>query len=119
MKAIDTLTVALPPSPTSSRTSTTILSTVSSDGWIRIFDLASVPASQGSATVPIKSIAEYDTKGTRLTCCALADGEMSVNHSATKRRRDEEDEDESDDEDNGEGSEVGDEEEPGSGENES
>lgn len=80
MKAVQTLSIALPPS--SGRTSTTIVSTVSSDGKIHIYDMASLPSTPSLSPnspqklIEIKPVAEYDSKGTRLTCVALADGEM-------------------------------------------
>lgn len=58
-----------------------LLSTVSSDGWINIYDLAHLvhaSRSEASAGKPLgnvhKPVASYDTKGSRLTCCFLADG---------------------------------------------
>lgn len=55
------------------------MSTISSDGWIRIFDIGylsdQIKSAEKGQTPQLQAIAEYDTKGTRLTCCALADGE--------------------------------------------
>lgn len=72
------------PSPLSPA-QTVLLSTVSSDGWINVYDLSHLvhssrseaaimaggPAGAGNAQKPV---AGYDTKGSRLTCCFLADG---------------------------------------------
>ncbi|GLB41620.1 putative WD domain, G-beta repeat [Lyophyllum shimeji] len=82
VKAVQTLAIALPPLPsapsTSQRTSTTIACTVSSDGKIRVYDLAMVPppTPSGAEKVEILPVAVYDSKGTRLTCVTLADGDM-------------------------------------------
>ncbi|KAH8116375.1 WD40 repeat-like protein [Phellopilus nigrolimitatus] len=89
VKAIDTLAIAIPSS--SPRSWTTILSTVSSDGWVRIFDLGPLAsldkaASKGEIQA-LTAIAEYDTKGSRLTCCALADGEITPAGDVTGKRK--------------------------------
>jgi len=80
VKAVQTLTIALPPLLTSAspgRTSTTIACTVSSDGKIRVYDMAMVPSLDGGVEkVEILPVAVYDSRGTRLTCVTLADGEM-------------------------------------------
>ncbi|THV02558.1 WD40 repeat-like protein [Dendrothele bispora CBS 962.96] len=114
IKAIQTLTIALPPSPTSNRSSTTIMSSVSSDGKIHVYDLfdlsSLVKEKDGSKTVTvveIQPVAVYDTKGTRLTCLALADGEVTsipvVARNGKRKRGQSEDEDSSElDEDEGE-----------------
>lgn len=87
VKAIDILAVATPSGP---HPWTTIMSTVSSDGWIRLFDIGRLSERISAAiegTIPkIESIASYDTKGTRLTCCALADGEAVVSKTLGKRK---------------------------------
>lgn len=92
------MSVALPTTPNSTASHTTIVCTVSSDGFIRIFDLAALPLI-ASDSVPvvttITSIAEYDTKGSRLTCCTLADGEARPCEKASgKRKRDDEEDNE-------------------------
>lgn len=96
VKAIDILSVAIPSSPSNPRTWTRIVSSVSSDGFIRIFDLGALPAPRSSSTesdgqkgeIPaLESIAEYDTKGSRLTCCTLADGEEPTKAGTGKRKR--------------------------------
>ena len=68
---MQTLEIALPES--SGRISTTLVCTVSSDGFINIYDLASVPGSSTPKT-EIKPLVSYDSKGTRLTCVTFADG---------------------------------------------
>ena len=90
VKAVQTLQIALP--STSDRQTTTIASTISSDGKIHIYDLAELP-STGGEKHQLNPVAVYDTKGTRLTCLALADGEASLSFTTTngKRKRSEED----------------------------
>ncbi|KAI0358180.1 WD40 repeat-like protein [Trametes cingulata] len=90
VKAVDSIRIALPEG--SSRPSTTLVCTISSDGKVRLFDLAALPASSEEKT-QLEPIAEYDSRGTRLTCLALADGEMDGKSAVNgKRKRDEEDE---------------------------
>ncbi|KAJ7623718.1 WD40-repeat-containing domain protein, partial [Roridomyces roridus] len=94
VKALETLSIALPPA--SGRPSTTIVCTVSSDGNIRLFDLAALPAQRSSEVLEIKPVVEYDTKGTRLTCVTLADGDAAGGEQLNgKRKRDEEEEEQS------------------------
>lgn len=101
MKAVDTLEIAIPAATIDSRTSTTVVSTISSDGKIRLYDLAVVPTAGQSAEIPdIEPVAEYDTKGSRLTCMSLADGEVVLPPSSNKRKR------EGVDEERGEGLEA-------------
>ncbi|KAG6829143.1 hypothetical protein H0H92_005547 [Tricholoma furcatifolium] len=82
VKAVQTISIALPPSSSSSSSAQTILAcTVSSDGRIHVYDLAMVPAPSSQTANEKKEIApvaEYDTNGTRLTCLALADGDGDV-----------------------------------------
>lgn len=94
VKAIQTLDIALPES--CGRTSTTIVSTVSSDGLIHVYDVASVPGgSQSTEVARIDPIASYDTKGTRLTCVTLADNfSDKIAAAGDGKRKREEDEDE-------------------------
>ncbi|KAJ7230466.1 WD40-repeat-containing domain protein [Mycena pura] len=96
VKAVQTLSIALPAA--SSRTSTTIVCTVSSDGKVHIYDLASLPALPGESILEISPVAEYDTKGTRLTCVTLADGDGEGEGSGAvvqgKRKRANEDDEE-------------------------
>lgn len=77
VKAIDTIRVAL---PSTRRDSTTILSSsVSSDGTVNVYDLSLLPppASIAPSDIPeISPVVTYDSKGSRLTCVTLADGEV-------------------------------------------
>lgn len=93
VKAVETLAIALPHSA-SDRQSTTVVSTISSDGKIRLYDMAALPSSSNGKVV-LQPVAEYDTKGTRLTCLAMADGEVAKNAVNSKRKRDVDDVDES------------------------
>jgi len=96
-----------------------IACTASSDGKIRLFDLASIPEvvrETDEGPVQIDPVAEYDTKGTRLTCIAVADGDnegeggegQGLKAVVGKRKREDEGED-----DVGSESEEGEEEEWG------
>ncbi|KAJ7881167.1 WD40-repeat-containing domain protein [Mycena leptocephala] len=91
VKAVQTLPIALPAA--SGRTSTTIVCTVSSDGKIFVYDLAALPAQaeHGSTVLEISPVAEYDSKGTRLTCVTLADGDGEDVPVNGKRKRADED----------------------------
>ncbi|PFH50307.1 hypothetical protein AMATHDRAFT_145511 [Amanita thiersii Skay4041] len=124
VKAVQTITIQLPPSYTPRR-QTTFACTASSDGKIRVFDLASLPRSPHSSTesnnnapVEIEPVAEYDTKGTRLTCLTVADGDPEGDGEgggvAGKRKRDVEDDDGNGDGD-GDGDEDSEDEEIGGG----
>ncbi|EJD07517.1 WD40 repeat-like protein [Fomitiporia mediterranea MF3/22] len=99
VKAIAILGVATPHTAPE-RPWTTIMCTASSDGWIRIFDLIDLDSLDGTETgkdvKSLNAIAEYDTKGSRLTCCTLADGEIPVS-GVTGKRKHGEDEDSDDD----------------------
>ena len=92
VKAIDTIRIAL---PSTLRDSTTILSSVSSDGTVNVYDLSLLPSSTPTETSDISEISPvvtYDSKGSRLTCITLAEGD--VDHSehtpakGAKRKRD-------------------------------
>lgn len=104
VKAIDTLTVALPPSssPGSEEQkevkTTTLVCTISSDGKILVYDLVDLPSSKQEKVAEIKAKAEYDTKGTRLTCVTFAEGELLDASVGGKRKREEEVSDEDSDE---------------------
>ena len=87
VKAVDTLKIALPPLSSGKRTATTIASTISSDGKVRVYDLAEVPSTPEGKPKELTPIAEYDSKGSRLTCMAMADGEMSPHAANGKRKR--------------------------------
>ena len=69
--------------------------TISSDGKIRLYDLAALPISSQEKT-QLQPVAEYDTKGTRLTCLALADGDLLAGPSTNGKRKREVDADEED-----------------------
>lgn len=84
VKAAQVLQIALPSS--CDRSSTTIVSTISSDGMIHIYDLAELPASEDEKH-QMHPAAVYDTKGSRLTCLALADGEASSNGPSANGKR--------------------------------
>jgi len=76
VKAIDTIKVAL---PSTRRDSTTILSSVSSEGTINVYDLSLLPPPTPIAPSDIPEISPvvtYDSKGSRLTCVTLAEGEV-------------------------------------------
>ncbi|TFK39731.1 WD40-repeat-containing domain protein [Crucibulum laeve] len=79
VKAVQTLDIALPAA--SGRTSTTIVCTVSSDGNIHIYDMIAVPVTK------ISPVAVYDTKGTRLTCVTLGDGEAESSGATGGKRK--------------------------------
>lgn len=69
--------------------------TISSDGKIRVFDLADVPVeSADDAPAELHPLTEYDSKGSRLTCMAMADGDdvAGVANVSGKRKREERDE---------------------------
>ena len=95
IKAVQTIGVALPSS--SGRTSTIIACTVSSDGNVNLYDIAAIPQ-QPSTDAPqtikqIEPLTTYDSKGTRLTCVTLADGDMDINGIVNGKRKRENDED--------------------------
>ena len=69
--------------------------TISSDGRIRLYDLAALPHSSQEKT-QLQPVAEYDTKGTRLTCLALADGDLPAGPSTNGKRKREVDANEED-----------------------
>ncbi|KAJ3513106.1 hypothetical protein NMY22_g15142 [Coprinellus aureogranulatus] len=113
VKALQTLQISLPTE--SNRQSTTIISTVSSDGFIRVYDMNDIPDTNEPSGEPVQitSVAEYDTNKTRLTCLTLADGDGDADlkvEAGDKRKRDDDDEEE-DEEEEEEGSENDDEEE--------
>ncbi|KZT25344.1 WD40 repeat-like protein [Neolentinus lepideus HHB14362 ss-1] len=95
VKAVDILRISLP--PLSQRKSTTVASTISSDGKVLVYDLESslsqASLNKDNVTV-ILAVAEYDTKGSRLTCMALGEGEAKSTLGTGKRARDDDDQDE-------------------------
>jgi protein MAK11 len=75
---------------------------VSSDGLIRIFDLGDVlralGAHQTEQPVVVEPVTQYDTKGSRLTCVAMGDGELVADtQQIGKRKRNDEVDDALDD----------------------
>lgn len=70
MKSIQTLKLTLNDTPVS------IACTISSDGFIRVYELSSGPsmstAALGSVPTQVEPLATYDTKGTRLTCLSVS-----------------------------------------------
>ena len=76
VKAVETLHIALPKTAhyrADARETTTIVCTISSDGKIFVYDLAALPAKM-EEKLQLHPVAEYDTKGTRLTCLTVAEG---------------------------------------------
>jgi len=101
VKAIDTLRLARPDG-----TPTTILASASSDGTIHVYDLFSLPPQASEKVAELEPLARYDTKGSRLTCLTLADGDDADNKLGGKRKREEDEEeggDEHEDEEEWEG----------------
>ncbi|KAI9440753.1 WD40-repeat-containing domain protein [Lactarius indigo] len=108
VKALDTIKIAL---PSTTRRSTTLLSSVSSDGTINVYDLSLLPPGLSEEIVETSPVVQYDSKGSRLTCVTLADGdvdrlEQPEPKKGTKREREPESEDEGEDEDEWEGFET-------------
>lgn len=66
---------------------------------MHLYDLAALPESSEQKT-ELTPIAEYDTKGTRLTCLTMAEGDETAPANG-KRKREGHDEDAEDDEDGG------------------
>lgn len=65
IKSLSALLFPAPEGPT------TLLTTVSSDGFINLYDLRGMPATPETELTPVTS---YDTKGSRLTTVFIADG---------------------------------------------
>ncbi|KAH8991658.1 WD40-repeat-containing domain protein [Lactarius akahatsu] len=96
VKALDTIRIAL---PSTTRCSTTLLSSVSSDGTINVYDLSFLPPRLSEGIVERSPVVQYDSKGSRLTCVTLADGDVDrleppVHNKGAKREREPESEDE-------------------------
>ncbi|KAJ7708883.1 WD40-repeat-containing domain protein [Mycena rosella] len=72
VKAVQTLPIALPAG--APRPATTVVCTASSDGRIHLYDLAALPE-VAVELLEMAPVAVYDSKGTRLTCVTLADGD--------------------------------------------
>ena len=96
VKAIDTIRIAL---PSTRRDSTTILSSsVSSDGTVNVYDLSLLPppATTAPSDIPeISPVVTYDSKGSRLTCVTLAEGDVDhaeqPSHEKVEKRKRESD----------------------------
>ena len=74
IKSISTLPFEVP-TPTGSPRRCVLLTSVSSDGLINVYDLTALKANEAEAET--KAIATCDTKGSRLTCVFLADGKQT------------------------------------------
>ncbi|KAI0272756.1 WD40-repeat-containing domain protein [Gloeopeniophorella convolvens] len=101
VKALDTIRISL---PSTSRRSTVILSTVSSDGTLNVYDLSSLPlpTSLEANDIPqISPVVTYDSKGSRFTCITLAGGDTdhpdSPEHTTGDKRKREAEADEDED----------------------
>jgi len=93
------------------RNSTTILSSVSSDGTINVYDLSLLPPPNPKETTEIPEISPvttYDSRGSRLTCVTLADGEMNHPEQPTPAKRKREVDSETEEEEEWEGLEMSD-----------
>lgn len=72
VKSISALSHTIPANPP---LATTLLTSVSSDGFINLYDLAQIFENTDLAEENnLEPVGRYDTKGSRLTCCFLADG---------------------------------------------
>jgi len=72
IKSISAISHTIPADPP---LATTLLTTASSDGFINLYDLSQVfGATEKAEENTIEAVGRYDTKGSRLTCCFLADG---------------------------------------------
>ncbi|WVQ94013.1 hypothetical protein IAU59_001091 [Kwoniella sp. CBS 9459] len=85
---------------------TTLLATASSDGLINVYDLSAISNTNASSIEgeeqKIESNASYDTKGSRLTCVYIADGQdvarlVAGQNKKSQTAQDEEDDGEVDD----------------------
>ncbi|KAF9224177.1 WD40 repeat-like protein [Gyrodon lividus] len=104
VKAVETLDIALKTSAFKNknmRETTTIVCTVSSDGKILVYDLAALPAKLEDK-LQLRPSAEYDTKGTRLTCLTIAEGRPTGGSKPMNGKRKHEDEEEGSEEDENE-----------------
>ena len=88
VKAVETLLIAVPVTSKSedARETTTIVCTISSDGKIFVYDLAALPG-ETEEKLQLHPVAEYDTKGTRLTCLTVAEGRSAGGSTAVTRKR--------------------------------
>jgi protein MAK11 len=62
------------------------MSAVSSDGTINVYDLSLLPTEIMAEIPEISPVVTYDTKGSRLTCVTLADGDMGHLEPATPEK---------------------------------
>ena len=95
VKAVETLPIALPKTTSNGedvRATTTIVCTISSDGMIFVYDLAALPT-ETSEKLQLHPVAEYDTKGTRLTCLTVAEGRSAAGSMVVNGKRKEREED--------------------------
>ncbi|KAI9635994.1 WD40-repeat-containing domain protein [Dioszegia hungarica] len=109
IKSLSTLSQPVIGSDPSSISRTVLLSTVSSDGYINLYDLSSAMCANASssesamgdasALPQVRPVASYNTKGSRLTCVFLADGKKGEIGGEKKPDSEEEDDDEEDGED--------------------
>jgi protein MAK11 len=78
VKSISLLPFYLPSVDSAVPTKTVLLTSVSTDGFVNLYDLGSLsrPSTSGieGSERELGPAASYDTKGTRLTCVFLADG---------------------------------------------
>ncbi len=109
VKAVQTLSIALP-----SHKSTTIACTVSSDGKIHVYDLGDLKK-DSEEFQELQPVAIYDSKGTRLTCVTVADGDVMENATIGKRKRKDGEESDEEEEEGWQGLQVADEEEEENG----
>ncbi|KAG9313177.1 WD40-repeat-containing domain protein [Chiua virens] len=101
VKAVEPIVIALPKTVSKSedaQQTTTIVCTISSDGKIFVYDLAALPA-EAKEKLQLQPVAEYDTKGTRLTCLTIAEGRSTgepttVNGKRKYREKDSDDDEE-------------------------
>jgi protein MAK11 len=92
VKAVETLHIALPKTtPEDPRATTTIVCTISSDGKIFVYDLATLPA-ETKEKMQLHPVAEYDTRGTRLTCLTVAEGRSAGGSTVVNVKRKEREE---------------------------
>lgn len=97
VKAISSLPFFAPTSTGDVR-KTILLTTVSSDGLINVYDLcAATIDTEKREENKVEPVASYDTKGTRLTCVYLADGQDGTKEPKIKEEEISESEDEGED----------------------
>lgn len=110
---IDLLEVALPTSTPTAPISTIIVSTISSDGKINLYDMALLPklrlanpSTPGSGTAPfdVEPSASYDSDGSRLTCInsiGMAEVKVIVEGAAGDEEEDDDEDSEEDSDEEG------------------